>query len=270
MKNPHELEFFLLRYVPDAVKGEFVNVGIVMIELAETGSGFAGVRFRNSWRAVRCLDPEVDVEMFEAMERDIRTQLSSSGDREGLVHRLQDSFSNVIQVSPLKGCLAEEPAKEIEVLARLYFESAPRAQERVVSGREGILQAMRNAYEQAGILKLLMQSIPASTYTREGDMFTIDFGYHVGDAVKFFHAVSLKRNVDQAVNLAYRYPKIEAGVLRMKNAHSSFTAVIDDGLDRQSDQVQFAISMMEEAKVGVAVAAEMPRLAEVARRELVG
>src|SRR5262245_49625839 len=44
-------EFFLLRYVPDAVKDEFVNVGLVLLP----GSGPAEVRFTHDWSRVRCL-----------------------------------------------------------------------------------------------------------------------------------------------------------------------------------------------------------------------
>jgi len=46
------------------------------------------------------------------------------------------------------------------------------------------------------------------------------------------------------------------------------TAVIDDDVDRSQDAVQFALGMMEEERIRVAVAAEMPGIAEVARREL--
>ena len=46
------------------------------------------------------------------------------------------------------------------------------------------------------------------------------------------------------------------------------TAVIDDDLDRGRESVQFALSMMEDEKIRIAVAAEMPMIAEVARREL--
>ena len=31
MKERRQCEFFLLRYVPDAVKDEFVNVGVVLL-----------------------------------------------------------------------------------------------------------------------------------------------------------------------------------------------------------------------------------------------
>jgi Ni,Fe-hydrogenase III component G len=46
------------------------------------------------------------------------------------------------------------------------------------------------------------------------------------------------------------------------------TAVVDDDLDRGQDSVQFALSMMEDEKIRIAVAAEMPIIAEVARGEL--
>ncbi len=30
-----QCEFFLLRYVPDVVKGEFVNIGVVLLEAGD-------------------------------------------------------------------------------------------------------------------------------------------------------------------------------------------------------------------------------------------
>src|SRR5882762_3733177 len=123
MADLRQLEFFLLRYVPDAVKDEFVNIGLVMIEAGANGGGFADVRFTRDWRRVRCLDPQADVEMLEALEREIRAQLGETRDRETLLRRLEDSFSNVIQLSPAKGCLAADPAIEIEAMSSLYLEA---------------------------------------------------------------------------------------------------------------------------------------------------
>ena len=69
MKKRRQCEFFLLRYVPDAVKDEFVNVGVVLVE---SGGGWADVRFTHDWKRVRCLDPDADVEMLEGLEREIK------------------------------------------------------------------------------------------------------------------------------------------------------------------------------------------------------
>ena len=83
MAERKQLEFFLLRYVPDAVKGEFVNFGLVTIENgAGRGQRFADVRFTKDWRRVLCLDPQADLEMLAALEREIREEWATTEDRE--------------------------------------------------------------------------------------------------------------------------------------------------------------------------------------------
>jgi Protein of unknown function (DUF3037) len=267
MAELRQLEFFLLRYVPDAVKDEFVNIGVVMVEPGVNGGGFADVRFTRDWRRVQCVDPHADVEMLEALEPEIRGQLGDVRNREALLRRLEDSFSNVIQLSPAKGCLAENPAAEIETMASLYLEVAKVAGKREASGRQRILGKMREAFEQVGVLKFLT-AIPVAPYTKPGDPFKFDFGYRVGNEIKLFHAVSLKAGVDAAVMLAARYPRIAPVMLKVAQAAPALTAVIDDDLDRGREEVRFALSTMEEEKIRIAVAAEMPIIAEVARREL--
>ncbi|HZZ14588.1 MAG TPA: DUF3037 domain-containing protein [Candidatus Sulfotelmatobacter sp.] len=272
MDGRRQLEFFLLRYVPDAVKDEFVNIGLVMIEAGANGAGadtnvFADVRFTRDWRRVRCLDPQADVEMLAALEREIRGQLRDVLDRAVLLRRLEDSFSNVIQLSPAKGCLAEDPVREIEAMASIYLETAKVGGKREVSGRQRILGKMREAFERAGVAKLLAP-VPAAPYTKPGDPFQFDFGYRVKGEIKLFQAVSLKAGVDSAVLLAARYPRIAPVMSKMTETAPVLTAVIDDDLDRGQESVQFALNMMEEERIRIAVAAEMPMLAEVARREL--
>jgi hypothetical protein len=265
MAERRQLEFFLLRYVPDAVKDEFVNIGVVMVEA--NGGGFADVRFTKDWRRVRCLDPQADVEMLTAVERDVRGQLRSVSDRDALLKRLEDSFSNVIQLSPMKGCLAEDPVREIDAMASMYLESAKVGGRREVTGRQLILGRMREAFEQAGIAKFVLP-VPVAPYTKPGDPFAFDFGYRVGAEIKLFHAVSLKASVDAAVMLAARYPKIAPVMAAKTDAAPILTAVIDDDLDRGQESVRFALGMMEEERIRTATAAEMPEFAEVARREL--
>ena len=268
MADLRNLEFFLLRYVPDAVKDEFVNIGVVMLEPGANGAGFADVRFTRDWRRVRCLDPQADVEMLEAIERDLRRQLAGSGDRELLFKKIEDSFSNVIQLSSAKACLAEDPAKEMAALASIYLETVKPRQRRLGTGRQRILEQMRQAFEQAGVWKFLMTSIPVAPYTKPGDPMKFDFGYRVGDEIKLFHAVSLQASVEQAVMLASRYPKIAEGMTRLTKAQPWLTAVVDDDLDRGREEVQFALGTLEESRIRVAAAEEIPGIAEVARREL--
>jgi hypothetical protein len=266
LADKRQLEFFLLRYVPDVVKDEFVNIGLVMVEAGEAG-GFAEVRFTRDWRRVRCLDSEADLEVLAALEREIRGELATTRDREVLLRRLKDSFSNVIQLSPVKGCLAEDPVREIEAVASIYLEAAKVGGKREVSGRQRILGKMRDAFEQAGVGKIVVP-LAVAHYTKPGDPFQFDFGYRVRGEIKLFQAVSLKAGVDAAITLAARYPRIAPIMSKVAHGEPVLTAVIDDDLDRGHDSVQFALSMMEEEKIRIAVVAEMPMIAEVARRDL--
>jgi hypothetical protein len=114
----------------------------------------------------------------------------------------------------------------------------------------------------------LLNEVPAEPYTNPGDPFEFDFGYRFGAEIKLFQAVSMKATVDSGVLLAARYPRIVPVMSKMMEAVPVLTAVIDDDLDRGKESVQFALKMMEEEKIIVRVAAEMPTIADAARREL--
>jgi len=267
MAEKKQLEFFLLRYVPHAVRQEFVNIGVLMVEAGANGSVFADVRFAKDWRRVRCLDPQADVEVLEGLLREIRSEVGQVRDRTMLLKRMEDSFSNVIQLSAPMAVVTETPAEEIETVASMFVDEAKVAATRVLTGRGRILGAMRDAFELAGVAKFL-NPVPAAPYTKAGDPFKFDFGYNTGSEIKLFHAVSMKAGVETAVTLAARYPKIAPMMAKVTGATPRLTAVIDDDLDRSEEAVQFALSMMEEERIRIAVAAEMPGIAEVARREL--
>ena len=268
MAERKQLEFFLLRYVPDAVKDEFVNIGVVMVEPGANGGGFAEVRFTRDWRRVRCLDPQADVEMLESLEREIRGQLATTHDRDVLLRRLEDSFSNVIQLSAAKGCLAEDPAREIEAMASIYLEAAKIGGRRETSGRQRILGKMREAFEEAGVWGLMRHEIAVAEYTQKGDPLRIDCSYRPNGEVKMFQAVPLETDLNAAKVLAFSYPKIAEGITKKEKASAVLTAVVEDDLNRLDEAVLFALATLKESQIRVAAAGEMSGIAEVARREL--
>ena len=268
MAEKRKLEFFLLRYVPDAVKGEFVNIGLVMIETS-AGGGFADMRFTRDWRRLLCSDPQADLDWLQAMENEIRKRVVEVRNCEEVVRVLNESFSNAIQLSGVQGCLTDDPAEEIEKMARIYLESTRVGSTRALSGRETILEAMRDAWKQSGLTKFMVP-IPVRPYTGPGDSFAFDFGYALGEEIRLFHAVSLKARVDAAVTLASRYPKIAQAMSHAERSRfvPSLTAVVDDDLDKTKEEIGFALGMMQENGIRVAEVREMPRLAAEARQGL--
>ena len=62
MAEKRQLEFFLLRYVPDAVKDEFVNIGLVMVEAGAKNT--LGVKSLDRFDAYVALSPDGPGPMF--------------------------------------------------------------------------------------------------------------------------------------------------------------------------------------------------------------
>jgi len=268
MAEKRQLEFFLLRYVPDAVKGEFVNIGLLTVENGADGPELAGVRFTKDWGRLLCLDPQADVELLDKLQVEMQREIGQPGDRVALLRRMQDSFSNVIQLSPVLSALtAESAAEEIETLARTLLETPKVRRVREPAGRQKILDTMRDEFDKAGVLTSLVE-VPVEPYTKTGDPFSFDFGYRVRDEMKLFHAVSMRGSVDAAVMLAARYPRIAQDMARMMKTSPLLTAVVEAELDRGRSEVGFALEMMAESGVRVATTGEMAGIADVARVEL--
>src|SRR5271169_4214491 len=241
MADFRQCEFFLLRYVPDVVKGEFVNVGVVLLENGD--GGFTDVRFTRDWRRVRCLDPEVDIELLESYEAELRRLLQSRlpevinyrgpmSRREWLLALMQQWFSGALELAPMNAVLTESPSAELGKLAQAYLESAARGR-RLPAGRRVIFNTMRDAFEQAGVWELMLRNIEVARYTRKGDPLKIDCGYRTNGTIHLFHALSLATDVDSAKVLAFSYSDLREGLNAAEHAMSDMTAITEDGLDLQ-------------------------------------
>ena len=271
MGEKRQLELYLLRFLPHALRDDFVTVGLLLLE---SDGGFAEVRFTRDWRMLQCVAPDVELELFDLVESEIRGRLGSLRRREDLMQLMNERFGTMIDVAPAKAVLAEDPAKEMEVLSSMYLvpiERGERVQQR--TGRVAIVNIMKDAFTSAGVLELMQRDLDVVKYTGQGDPFRIDFGYRVGSAVKMFQAVSLHpikpkpglmgapavaANVDQALALAYRYSRVEAG-MRQEQLQASLTAVVDQGMALQEAKTRFAIGMLEQNSVRVRTVGEIGR-----------
>ena len=268
MAERRQLEFFLLRYVPDAVKGEFVNFGLLVIANGPKGAELVDVHFTKDWGRVLCLDPQADLDLLAALQREMQQEIGQTKDRAALLKRTEDSFSGVVQISRTMPALtAELQAAEIETVAKIFLETPKLRRTREPVGRQKILETMRNAFDEVGVLGM-MKAVPAEPYTKSGDPFEFDFGYRVGNEMKLFHAVSMRASIDSAVVLAARYPKIAPAMAQLTATAPMLTAVVEAELDKSRPEIGFALEMMEESKIRLATVTEMRGIAEMARREL--
>ena len=270
-------EFSLVRYVPDPVKNEFVNIGVLLRE-ASTASpaGAPLVRFTRDWSRVRCVDPDADIAMLEAMEAELRRQPPDNGTAP-VMKIAEDSFSHQLQITEPRACLAENAAAELERLMQLYVEPRKRQARPALSGRQAIARSMRMHFEHARVWDLMQRRIAAAAYTGPGDPLKIDCGYRPNGVIRMFHAVSLLGDVELAKVLAFSAPALRAGVARVENATLELTAIVEPlrnghgevaAGDDLLEQYRFGVATMEAGEIRVLTVNDLERVAETAQREL--
>ena len=266
-------EFQLLRYVPDAVRNEFVHIGVILREQGSREG--AQVRFTRDWRRVRCLDPEADTALLESMESELRRRFEAEPDGK-LMRLLSESLSLNVQMTDPKAYLAESLPAGMEELMRLYVEPPPRERVPRLSGRAAIQAKMRTEFERAGVWDLMRKKIAASEYTRPGDPLRIDAGYRPNGLIRMFHAVSLEPGLEMAKVLAFSSAGLRIGVERVEKAQLELTAVIEpaarlgatDEEPERLEKYRFGVETMEEHQIRVLTTSDLGRVAETARREL--
>jgi hypothetical protein len=109
------VEYCLLHYVPNVLSDKSVSIAAIFITSGDLENGVCTIIYAADWHtSVRVLDPFADLEMLDALLSDIRDRLLSPSQHSDMIHQLEDSFSNVIQVSQRQDCpLASSPeAKE--------------------------------------------------------------------------------------------------------------------------------------------------------------
>ena len=276
MRERLPCEFFLIRYVPDVVKGEFTNIGVLLREAGRDDS--AVVRFTRDWSRVRCMDADADLGLLEALEGEIGARLQMRAqDAPGIkpvMEILEDTLSNSVQVTEVRACLAESLPAELEQLMRMYVEPLKVKVDRKRTGRAAIAGAMRTEFERAGVWGLMRKRIAASLYTRAGDPMKIDCGYRPNGVIRMFQAVSLEGDVEAAKGLAYSAPQLIEGVQRVEAARLELTAIVEplravsDTEDEAMERYRFGVEAMERQEIRVVTLNDLARVAETARVEL--
>jgi hypothetical protein len=275
MAERKQCEFQLIRYVPDPVKNEFVNIGVLL--RAATGEQTV-LRFTRDWGRVLCLDPDADTQMLEALEIEIGHRLRSQlpDHPKPILGLLEGSLSNGVQITETKGYLAESFLSGLEDLMRLHVDSPRRERKQRRGGRGAIVAAMRTHFEAAGVWTLMRKHIAASRYTQPGDPLRIDCGYSNG-MMKMFQAISLEGGVDEAKLLAFAAPGLKAGVERVDKTELELTAIIEpigwpegdnEPDEERSLRYDYARETMKQYEIRVLTSDGLADLAETARIEL--
>jgi Protein of unknown function (DUF3037) len=125
MIRPSRMEYCFLRYVPNVVTDGGVSIAAIFIDPADTERGICEIHFAADWQTKVCfVDPDADLEMLQALLTEIRDRFDSEGERSDMIRQIEDSFSNVIQISERQECPVAPSPEAVETLARKLLDNA--------------------------------------------------------------------------------------------------------------------------------------------------
>jgi hypothetical protein len=114
------IEFVVLKYVPNLVRGEQRNIGLLALKRNGELPAFTAVRFIQNFGPLLEFDPDADIGMLRALFEEIGREFSRDPDT--YLQTMLDSFSNIIQITDRKTSpFSGDFAMGVDRLAILYL-----------------------------------------------------------------------------------------------------------------------------------------------------
>jgi Protein of unknown function (DUF3037) len=235
--------YYVLRYTPNLVRDEWVNIGVLLHDPAGNRLRARLVEEESELGRIRRLQPAADQSLLRALPAHFDAEIGRHAeDYGGYLTRLDETLSNVLQLSPRHGLLAENFDAELDRLYQEYVVPPPsRVAGWLESSRGSILKAARQVFQTAGILGRMKRRIPVEQFTHKGDPLQLDYGYQRNGTRGFVHAVSLGRDPNQAKGLAYT-----AGRVRARLPGCEFTALTEVQPETENPRHQFIAGLLHE------------------------
>jgi DUF3037 family protein len=119
MSESRNVEYCVLRYVPNVLSDKIASIAAIFIDSSDLENGICTMILAPNWRIeAQLLDPDADLEMLEALLTEVRDRLHSKQQRGEMIRELEDSFSNIVQVSQRWKCPVIASRENIEAFAR--------------------------------------------------------------------------------------------------------------------------------------------------------
>jgi Protein of unknown function (DUF3037) len=256
------LAYRVLRYTPNLVRDEWVNVGVLVYDPQSGERRMRLIEEPEEYARVRRLHPRADEELLRALRDDLEgrfasaTQLFPADVKAGgngqarldwmkLLGKWDEMLSNALQMAPQKGVHANDLDAETE---RLYSDHVALQRGETRVGAPGSRGAIRSycvqVFKQARLWERLQKGVRAEEFTFSGDPMRIDYAYRRNGTRGFVQTLSVSRAPGDVKSLAYTVERA-----RGKVAASEFTAVTDVHLLAENERHRFVRETLRDAGV---------------------
>jgi Protein of unknown function (DUF3037) len=260
--NERACAYRVLRYAPNLVRDEWVNIGVLVFDPASGERRLRLIEEADEYARVRRLHPQADESLLRALRNDLEDRFSKAGELFGgnggahgegngradwlkLLGKWDETLSNALQLAPQKGVYASDLDAETE---RLYADHvAPqRGTARVgAPGSRGVIRSYcAQVLRQARLWERVERGVRAAEFTFPGDPMRIDYAYRRNGTRGFLQTLSVTRAPADVKSLAYTVERI-----RSKVKASEFTAVTDVHLLAENERHRFVQETLRDAGV---------------------
>lgn len=263
--QPQALAYRVIRYTPHLIRDEWLNLGVLLIDPARARVRVRVIEEPEEYARVRRMHPAADEGVLRAFAADFEKQFAEhAADPLAFVGKLDETLSNLIQLSPQHGVMAEDFDAELERLYGVYVAAprfAPRAAD--VNSRVGIRARIGEVFRLSGIWPRTERGVRVEEFTQKGDPFRLDFAFRRNGSRGFVHAIALGRDPAAAKVLAFTAERIRA---RLPNVE--FAAVTEVEPRPDNERHQFVASLLAEQQVSLVGIRRLPEWANQLRAEL--
>ncbi|RJP24477.1 MAG: DUF3037 domain-containing protein [Candidatus Abyssobacteria bacterium SURF_5] len=224
-------KYVIVRFVPDFVKGEFVNVGIVL-ECRERR--FVDFHFSSDLARISRIFPNANVDIVRGIAKDLRKRLGRSGEEyyadlfrssstqeaDTFLAKLLHDYSNHIEISQPKASLCDDPEEELKKLFQMYVTSKTKPEEKAPT-HQRIVREFKRQFQEEKVLTLLMEQERVSG---KGYEYIVDFAYRNG-IPNYIETLNLAVSDDHKKNNTLRLIA-ESLDIRRKHKKAQFSALI--------------------------------------------
>jgi len=264
----NEFRYRILRYTPNPVRDEWVNIGVLLEETAARRDGLLKRTIRviedqSEFARVRRLHPQADEGLLRALPVEFDARLREpQGGPTAYLEKLGDTLSNVLQFSPQHALLADDFDAELDRLYRAHVALPRRSRGGVVeSTRAWIKERINGVFLRRRVPKL-ERNIRVEEFTEPGDPLKLDYGYRNG-VRGFVHALALGRDPAQPKALAYTAHRI-----RQRLPECEFTTITEEEPSGDNRRHQFVVRLFGDEGISIVPLSRIDKFAEDLRLRL--
>jgi hypothetical protein len=259
--GPRAFAYRILRYTPNLVRDEWVNIGVLLFDPQTGERRLRLIEEPEEYARVRRLHPQADEPVLRELRNNLEDRLARAGELflngdgrseqngqaswQKLLAKWDETLSNALQLAPQKGVYAGDLDAETE---RLYAEHVAPERGAARVGAPGTRGAMRSycaqVWKQARVWDRLQKGLRVDEFTFPGDPMRIDYAYRRNGTRGFVQTLSVSRAPGDVKSLAYTVERI-----RHQVSSSEFAAVTDVHLLAESERHKFVQETLRDAGI---------------------